>query len=81
MLWAEQNHSNCHKMFRDLVTGVKQHPVISLGPGSSMGNNLNLCFIWNSELIDISEGQLSGGWKEDRRKEREWEPVERNLRK
>jgi hypothetical protein len=42
VLWAEKNHSNCHEMFRDSVTGVKQHLVISLGSRSSMGNNPSL---------------------------------------
>lgn len=39
---GRENHSNCHEMFRDPVTGVRQHPMISLGPRGSMGNNLNL---------------------------------------
>lgn len=47
---GRENHSTCQATFWDSVTGVKQHPVISLELRSSMGNNLNLYFIWNSEL-------------------------------
>ena len=60
VLWAEKNHSNCHKMFRDSVTGVRQHPVISLGPGSSVGNNLNFALVGIQSFIDISEGLNRG---------------------
>lgn len=78
---GRKNHSNCHKMFRDSVTGVAQHPVISLGPGRTVGNNQNLCFIRNSELHRNLRGTTElgrgGGEKEAGRKEREWEPVER----
>lgn len=58
---GRKNHSNCHKMFRDSVTGVAQHPVISLGPGRAVGNNRNLCFIRNSELHRHLRGTTEWG--------------------
>lgn len=50
VLWAEKNHSDCQEVFRDSVTGVRHHPMISPEPRSFMENNPTFASILSAKL-------------------------------